>query len=83
MFMNTKSVKKKRRTVSIKKFKINCKNCGYSWKPEPRKWKNNAPSRGSRILHCPACGSKNKLTGSDIGVILEELRHEVHFKPAR
>lgn len=58
---------------------ILCEVCGYFWTPNPNKWKNlnltNYNGIPCKVLFCPACGSKKRLTLPKVKDLLEIHGH--------
>jgi Zn finger protein HypA/HybF involved in hydrogenase expression len=40
---------------------LSCRKCGYQWRPDPSKWRNNLSLDGDthKMLKCPSCGTTN------------------------
>jgi late competence protein required for DNA uptake (superfamily II DNA/RNA helicase) len=39
-----------------------CRNCGYEWYPDARLWRNLSTSNGVKVVYCPACAVRNRLS---------------------
>jgi hypothetical protein len=48
-----------------------CHNCGYEWYPNARLWRNISMSNGGKVLYCPACAVKNKLTKDKLREVIK------------
>jgi len=50
----------RKQAVLIEKPAVRCRNCGYVWTPDARRWRNvnHAMIYGKpmKTIHCPACG---------------------------
>ena len=46
---------------NISKGEVVCRNCGYRWYPDPRRWRNLSMSNGEKVLCCPMCVVKNSI----------------------
>jgi hypothetical protein len=67
--------------VGTKKGEVRCRNCGYEWYPDPRKWRNGSSPNGFKMLFCPYCAVKNRLDKAKMheiiarAEVIAELRH--------
>lgn len=50
----------------LKTMVIECRSCGWKWKPDPKLWRNRKNSTSGRTLKCPSCGIPNKISQEDV-----------------
>lgn len=54
---------------------VTCISCGYKWMPSPRRWRNHLNYEMKyKVLTCPDCGIKNRISIDDVAKILKRNR---------
>jgi predicted RNA-binding Zn-ribbon protein involved in translation (DUF1610 family) len=62
---------KRRMKNQEKRHVLGCRSCGWKWAPDPKKWRNNWNTNDQRALHCPKCGTVNRVRFDDMKLILK------------
>lgn len=67
---------RKKSELAVAIFDVECPKCGYTWTPEPNKWRNlNSVIEGNgKIIRCPACIKKIRLSAFDTENLIRQSR---------
>ena len=53
---------------------IKCRNCGYTWTPNPKRWRNTVEidylGNPVKVLYCPNCTTRNYMSREDVKELL-------------
>jgi hypothetical protein len=49
---------------------VTCRNCDYRWFPDATRWRNVSLSNGDKVLYCPACAVKNRVSKEKLKQII-------------
>ena len=59
-----------------KRLWLKCLKCGHKWYPDARKWKDKNDDKEKKVVRCPKCHSRNRLSPATVRFLKRQANRE-------